>query len=109
MEDNLLDYVKILRALASPERIGILGALEESGELTVTDVQTKFFMEQSTASHHLNILKKASILDCRKDGRNMFYHINENYLKAFYGEFLKKLHEKQMEKIQKKAQQNQLN
>lgn len=109
MENNLIDYVKILRALASPERISILEEMEQTGELTVTQVQNKFFMEQSTASHHLNILKKASILDCRKDGRNMFYHINENYLKDFYQEFLKKLHEKQMEKLQKKAQQNQLN
>jgi ArsR family transcriptional regulator len=106
MLQNITDYVNILRALASPERLSILEAIEQDGELTVSEVQKRLYMEQSTASHHLNLMKKASILNCHKEGRNIFYGIDENYLKNFYQDFLKKLHEKQIEKIQKKIQQN---
>ncbi len=102
---ELINYVNFLRALASEERLSILETIENEGEVSVNEIQKRFFMEQSTASHHLNILKKATILECRKKGRNMLYHINENSLDKTYQEFMKKLHEKQQEKIEKKDRQ----
>lgn len=99
---ELISYVNFLRALASEERLSILEAIEHEGEVSVNEIQKKFFMEQSTASHHLNILKKATILKCRKQGRNMFYHVNEKSLNETYKEFIQKLREKQKEKTEKK-------
>ena len=97
--ENCNDYVKFLRALASEERLGILEQLEMHGEINATEVEKKFFMEQSTASHHLNILYKAGIIEPRKTGRNIFYHIKENSLQDFYGRFLNALEERQFAKV----------
>ena len=97
--ENRNDYVKFLRALASEERLSILEELESKGEINATEVEKKFFMEQSTASHHLNILYKAGIIEPRKTGRNIFYHIKENSLQDFYGRFLTALEEKQQAKV----------
>ncbi|MFC1517641.1 ArsR/SmtB family transcription factor [Candidatus Margulisiibacteriota bacterium] len=84
------DYINFLRALASPERLSILKALE-SQEMCTSDVEQKFFMEQSTASHHLNTLLKANIVSCRKTGRRVFYHVNEKNIYENYKSFLKAL------------------
>lgn len=84
------DYVNFLRALASPERLNILEALE-THEMCTSDVEHKFFMEQSTASHHLNTLQKANIVKCRKDGRRVFYRVNEDYMYKNYLGFMRSL------------------
>lgn len=102
--ENRNDYVKFLRALASEERLGILEELEMHGEINASEVEKKFFMEQSTASHHLNILYKAGIIEPRKNGRNIFYHIKENSLQDFYSRFLKALEEKQTAKVAENKQ-----
>jgi len=92
--ENCTTYVKFLRALASIERLGIIEELENKGEINATEVEEKFFMEQSTASHHLNVLHKAGIIVPRRDGRNIFYHLNKDSLQGFYGRFLQALEEK---------------
>lgn len=98
MDNHLQHYVQFLRALASEERLGILETIENQGQITVSEVEKKFFMEQSTASHHMNILKKADIVEARKSGRNIFYTIKKARLNTFYGEFLENLHKKAQEK-----------
>ncbi|MBU0580326.1 MAG: metalloregulator ArsR/SmtB family transcription factor [Candidatus Margulisbacteria bacterium] len=89
-ENKVEDYINFLRALASPERLNILEALE-SQEMCTSDVEHRFYMEQSTASHHLNTLLKAHIVSCRKSGRRVFYHVNDGYLQKHYQEFVKAL------------------
>ncbi len=84
------DYINFLRALASPERLGILEALE-SHEMCTSDIEQKFYMEQSTASHHLNTLLKAKIVDCHKEGRRVFYRVNDDYLMTNYKRFYRAL------------------
>jgi ArsR family transcriptional regulator len=96
-------YVRFLRALASEERIAILEELENKGKINASEVEKKFYMEQSTASHHLNILKKANILDCQKQGRNIFYHLKEEVLDSFYRQFLEELRKKQEQKLTAKT------
>jgi len=97
--ENCELYVKFLRALASTERLGILEELELNGKINATEVKKKFFMEQSTASHHLNVLYKAGIIEPRKNGRNIFYRLKPNSLQDFYGNFLNALEEKQQAKV----------
>jgi ArsR family transcriptional regulator len=107
-QQNIENYVKFLRALASAERIGILEAIERKGEISASQVEKSFYMEQSTASHHLNILKKAGIIAPRKTGRNIYYHIENQALKSFYGQFINALEEKQQQKIENLAKQKNL-
>lgn len=98
-KDKQKEYVKFLRALGSEERMSILEDIEQNGEISASDVENKFFMEQSTASHHLNILKRANILFSRRAGRHIYYNINESHLDNFYKEFTKNLREKQVQRM----------
>ena len=82
-------YIKLFRALANEERLEIILKLFREGELCASDIEKSFFMEQSTTSHHLNYLKNVGLLDSRKQGRNVFYCVNQKNMSEVYDAFLK--------------------
>jgi len=65
----------MLKAMAHPVRISIIGCLEEGGARTVTDIHNHIGIEQSTASHHLGILKDKGVLGSRREGKNTYYFL----------------------------------
>jgi ArsR family transcriptional regulator len=61
-----------LRALGDPTRLEILHALE-GGELCVSDVLQHVGGSQANVSKHLAVLRRAGIVEARRDGLNVFY------------------------------------
>jgi DNA-binding transcriptional ArsR family regulator len=82
-------FIKFFRALGNEERIQILKLLKENKELCAQEVEKNFYLEQSTISHHLNTLRRTGIVITRKSGRNIFYSLNLESLKASWAEFEK--------------------
>tara|TARA_B100000427_G_scaffold65888_1_gene52404 strand:- start:2910 stop:3185 length:276 start_codon:yes stop_codon:yes gene_type:complete len=80
-------YIKFFKALANEERIEIVQLLKKNGEMFAQDIERHFYLEQSTTSHHLNMLKKAGITKSRKDGRKVFYSIDSNSIKLIFDSF----------------------
>ncbi len=70
---------KYLKALADPARIRILKALQSS-PLTVTDLSNLLEIEVPNVSHHLRVLFHAGIVNTERDGRFIYYAINEEVL-----------------------------
>lgn len=71
----------MLKALAHPIRISIIGMLEEGNRQTVTQIHQRLNIEQSTASHHLGILKDKGVLQSKREGKNTFYSLRYERLK----------------------------
>ncbi|MEX0982286.1 MAG: metalloregulator ArsR/SmtB family transcription factor [Bacteroidales bacterium] len=72
----------MMRAIANPMRLAILGYLSEGEEFNVTEIHRLAHIEQSTASHHLGILKDKGILNSRREGKNTYYSLkNRNFKK----------------------------
>ncbi len=71
----------MLKAIAHPMRIAILSMLEDGGRLTVTQIHNGLDIEQSTASHHLGILKDKDVLNSQREGKNTFYFLKHDSLK----------------------------
>ncbi|MFZ4398576.1 MAG: ArsR/SmtB family transcription factor [Bacteroidales bacterium] len=69
-----------LKAIAHPMRIALIGLLQETEKLNVTEIYSKLNIEQATASHHLNILKNNGILSCKRDGKMIYYTLKTNTL-----------------------------
>lgn len=65
----------MLRAIAHPVRIAIVGYLEDGEKHTVTEIHKKLGIEQATASHHLNILKDKGVLLSKREGKNTWYYL----------------------------------
>jgi DNA-binding transcriptional ArsR family regulator len=70
-DNKVEEYINFLKALASPERLSILEALE-SREMCTSDIEKKFFMEQSTASHHLTLYLELILLNAEKQAGECF-------------------------------------
>ena len=93
---NNMDYLKIkkaalvLRALNHKLRQLILKTIDEHKRITVTEIYVKLRLEQSVASQHLAILRKAEIVNTVREGKFIFYTINENRI-AEINQFVKEL------------------
>ncbi|MEJ7736072.1 MAG: metalloregulator ArsR/SmtB family transcription factor [Chitinophagaceae bacterium] len=66
----------ILRALNHKLRQHILKLLEEQTSLTVTEIYVQLRLEQSVASQHLAILRRAGIVKTEREGKFIFYALN---------------------------------
>ncbi|MBP6625596.1 MAG: helix-turn-helix transcriptional regulator [Chitinophagaceae bacterium] len=76
---NYLDVKKaaaILRAINHKLRQSIIKLLEEKDNLTVTEIYVKLRVEQSVASQHLAILRRAEFVQTNRDGKNIHYSLN---------------------------------
>jgi len=65
-----------LEAIASPQRIAILIAIG-TGEACVCHIETALGWRQAYISQHLMALRKADILQDRREGRYVFYRLKD--------------------------------
>ena len=73
---NLKKASLILRAINHKLRQQILKLIDESGKITVTEIYVKLRLEQSVASQHLAILRKAGFVKTERDGKFIYYTVN---------------------------------
>lgn len=73
---NLKKASMILRALNHKLRQQIIRLLDENKRLTVTELYIQLRLEQSVASQHLAILRRAGIVKTERHGKFIFYTIN---------------------------------
>jgi DNA-binding transcriptional ArsR family regulator len=70
------EVMTVIKALADDSRMRIFLALT-SGELCVCQIVELMGFAPSTVSKHMSILKQAYLVDGRKEGRWMFYRLEE--------------------------------
>jgi DNA-binding transcriptional ArsR family regulator len=80
----------VLRALNHKLRQEIISTIHENKRFTVTQLYVKLRLEQSVASQHLAILRRAGIVTTQREGKFIFYEINPSRLKSI-NEFVKNL------------------
>lgn len=77
-----LDYAAVksaamtLRAINHKLRQQIIKLLEEHKRMNVTDIYVKLRLEQSVASQHLAILRRANIVTTKREGKFIHYTLN---------------------------------
>jgi DNA-binding transcriptional ArsR family regulator len=87
-EQIKLDYVAVknaamtLRAINHKLRQQIVKLLEENKRMNVTDIYVKLRLEQSVASQHLAILRRANIVITERDGKFIHYALNHARIAA---------------------------
>jgi DNA-binding transcriptional ArsR family regulator len=80
--ENLEKAAGMLKAIAHPVRIQIVGYLDDGEKRTVTEIHKQLGIEQSAASHHLGILKDKGVLASKRDGKNTWYYLKHENLKT---------------------------
>lgn len=87
---NIKKASLVLRSLNHKLRQQIIKLIHESEKLTVTEIYVKLRLEQSVASQHLAILRKAGIVSTKREGKFIYYTINTQRVEAIE-EFVSKL------------------
>lgn len=71
----------VLRALNHKLRRSLIEAIEERPNMTVTEIYVKFRLEQSVASQHLAILRKAGLVKTNREGKFVMYELDRESMK----------------------------
>ncbi|MCX6713817.1 MAG: metalloregulator ArsR/SmtB family transcription factor [Candidatus Vogelbacteria bacterium] len=72
----------LLKIIAEENRLKILCSLK-AGERCVCDIWRDLDIPQNLASHHLKVLKDASLIDSRKEGLRVIYWLNKKAVTKF--------------------------
>ena len=76
--DEVLYHISdVLKAMADPTRLKILHNLQNQ-ERCVSDILKTVGGSQANVSKHLSVLKRAGLVDCRRQGLNVYYRIIDN-------------------------------
>ena len=70
----------ILRAINHKLRQQIMKLLHQNEKMTVTEIYVKLRLEQSVASQHLAILRKAGFVTTIRDGKFIYYSVSNDRL-----------------------------
>ena len=77
---NLKKGAMILRSLNHKLRQQIIRLIDENKRMTVTEIYVRLRLEQSVASQHLAILRKAGFVTTIRDGKFIYYSVNHQRL-----------------------------
>jgi len=77
---TLSELADIFKLFSDSTRIGILWALSES-EMCVCDLCALLKMKQPAVSHQLKNLKLARIVKARRDGKVIYYSLDDDHIR----------------------------
>lgn len=78
---NTKDVAQIFKALADDTRVRIASALTIEEELCVCDVANVVGCTTATASHHLRLLRNLGLAKYRKQGKLVYYSLDDEHVK----------------------------
>jgi ArsR family transcriptional regulator, lead/cadmium/zinc/bismuth-responsive transcriptional repressor len=70
---------EIFKALSDPTRVRLLSALA-TAELCVCDLATLLALSESAVSHQLRLLRSLRLVRARRDGRMVFYRLDDDHI-----------------------------
>ncbi len=80
-EDELYDLAELFKIFGDSTRIRILFVLFEA-EVCVCDLAGILGMTQSAISHQLKILKASKLVKARRDGKQVFYSLDDDHVRS---------------------------
>lgn len=92
-EVNLYDLAELFKVFGDSTRIRILWALTEA-EMCVCDIAALLNMTQSAISHQLRVLKQTRLVKHRKDGKIVYYSLDDEHIRHIFDQGLIHINEK---------------
>lgn len=82
-EEILYDLAELFKVFGDTTRIKILYALF-SNEMCVCDIAKLLNMTQSAISHQLRVLKQARLVKFRKEGKTVYYSLDDIHVSQIF-------------------------
>lgn len=99
-EEILYDLAEVFKVFGDSTRIRILYAMIDC-ELCVGDIAEKLKLSQSSVSHQLRILKDAKLVKYRREGKQIYYSLDDEHVKKIIRMGLEHLEEEEKERMQR--------
>ena len=78
-EALLYDLADFFKVMGDSTRVRIMWALEES-EMCVCDLAVLLNMTKSAISHQLRSLRQSNLVKFRREGKNVFYSLDDSHV-----------------------------
>ncbi|HJS17648.1 MAG TPA: metalloregulator ArsR/SmtB family transcription factor [Anaerolineales bacterium] len=82
-EQTSTHLADLFSALSDPTRLRIISVLLE-GEMNVGDIASQLDMTESAVSHQLRGLRQLRLVRSRKDGRQVYYSLDDDHVARLY-------------------------
>lgn len=82
-DEELYDLAELFKVFGDSTRIKILSALLEH-EMCVCDIAAALGMTQSAISHQLGVLKRAKLVKFRREGKVVYYSLDDDHVKQVF-------------------------
>ena len=92
-EEELYDLAELFKVFGDSTRIKILYALLES-EMCVCDIAQLLGLTQSAVSHQLRVLKANKLVRNRREGKTVFYSLDDDHVRSILEMGMEHLEEK---------------
>ncbi|MFY9113782.1 MAG: metalloregulator ArsR/SmtB family transcription factor [Dethiobacteria bacterium] len=92
-EEKLYDLADLFKVFGDSTRIKIICALFES-EMCVCDIAYLLNMSQSAISHQLRVLKQARLVKRRREGKVVFYSLDDKHIERIFDQGLMHIDER---------------
>ena len=86
-EETYQNLAEIFKTMGDPTRIKIIHALSQA-ELCVCDLAEHLGMTQSAISHQLRVLRNVKIVKYRRDGRVVYYSLDDEHILLLFNQGL---------------------
>lgn len=80
-ETLLYDLADLFKVFGDSTRLRILFILMEKEESAVTDLADALNMTQSAISHQLRTLKQSKLVKSRRDGKQVYYSLDDEHVR----------------------------
>lgn len=81
-ERNIQKASSILRAISHPLRLKILNYISQNRKVNVNSIYSTLHLDQSITSQQLRILRDADVVEAERSGKEIYYSLNIERLKA---------------------------
>ena len=82
-EEELYDLAELFKVFGDSTRMKIIAALLEE-ELNVSEIAAITNSTPSAISHQLRVLKQAKLVKGRKDGKAVYYSLDDDHVRKIY-------------------------
>ena len=81
--EMLYELAELFKVFGDTTRVRILYALSAQ-EMCVCDIANVLGMSKSSISHQLGTLRRAGIVKCRKEGKEVYYMLDDDHVKKSF-------------------------
>jgi ArsR family transcriptional regulator len=83
-EQTASDLAELFRAFSDTSRLRIISALTTNEEMNVGAIAEAVGLSESATSHHLRGLRQMRLVRARKQGRQVYYTLDDEHIQELY-------------------------